>query len=82
MALEATKQRWTRSPSVWAAEKDPMNPIDRNGSGASPRKKYDENRGASMGKSPEAALKDSRQTGPSTRKNDPRMRPHHRIRWS
>ena len=42
MPQEATKQRWTRSPPVWAAEKDPMNPIDRNGSGASPRKKFDE----------------------------------------
>ena len=42
MPQEATQQRWTRSPPVWAAEKDPMNQTDRNGNGASPRRKYDE----------------------------------------
>jgi transposase-like protein len=39
---DATKQRWTRSLPVWAAGKDTMNQIDRNGSVASPRKKFDE----------------------------------------
>jgi len=39
---EATKQRRTRSRPVWAAEKTTMNQTDRNGSGATPRRKFDE----------------------------------------
>ena len=42
MPQEATKPSWMRSRPVWAAEKDPMNQTDRKGSGATPRRKYDE----------------------------------------
>ena len=42
MPQEATKQRWTRSPPVWVATKEAMNPTSRDGSGAAPRRSYDE----------------------------------------
>ncbi len=44
MPQEATKQRWTRSPPVWATEQDPMNQNDKNGTGigTSSRRRFDE----------------------------------------
>lgn len=42
MPQEATKQRVTRSRPVWAAEWTSMNQTNRNGSGATPRRKFDE----------------------------------------
>lgn len=42
MPQEATKQRVTRSRPVWAAIRTIMNQTDRKGSGAPPRRKFDE----------------------------------------
>ena len=42
MPQEATKQRVTRSQPVWAAKRIIMNQTDRKGSGATPRRKFDE----------------------------------------
>jgi len=39
---EATKQRVTRSRPVWVAIRTTMNQTDRKGSGATPRRKFDE----------------------------------------
>lgn len=42
MPQEATKQRVTRSRPVWVAIRTIMNQTDRKGSGATPRRKFDE----------------------------------------
>ena len=42
MPQEATKERMTRRRPVWAAEWTSMNNANRNGSGATPRRKFDE----------------------------------------
>ena len=42
MPQEATKQRVKRSQPVWAAKRITMNQTDRKGSGATPRRKFDE----------------------------------------
>ena len=42
MPQEATKQRVTRSRPVWVAIRTNMNQTDRKGSGATPRRKFDE----------------------------------------
>ena len=42
MPQEATKQRVTRSRPVWVAIRTTMNQTDRKGSGATPRRKFDE----------------------------------------
>ena len=42
MPQEATKQRVTRSRPIWVAIRTTMNQTDRKGSGATPRRKFDE----------------------------------------